>query len=134
MEEEAAVSSQAEENMTLARRFMEARVKGNLEAVDEVMAPDYVNHTSMLSVQEPDREGVKWATAQISAAISNPNVHFQDQVAAADKVVTRFVVHATHDRGELMGVATSGLSPTRGSRRPGQGPSCSPVAVRAEGP
>src|SRR5215208_8135177 len=26
------------------------------------------------------------------------------------------------------------LSPARGSRRPGQGPSCSPVAVRAGGP
>jgi hypothetical protein len=33
--EEAAVSSQAEENMALARRFMEARIKGDLEAVDE---------------------------------------------------------------------------------------------------
>jgi hypothetical protein len=73
MEEEAAVSS-AEENVALARRFMEARVKGNLEAVDEMMAPDYVNHTSLLSVQEPDREGVKWATAQLSAAISNPSI------------------------------------------------------------
>src|SRR5918995_284193 len=107
MEEEAAVSS-AEENMALARRFMEARVKGNLEAVDEMMAPDYVNHTSLLSVQEPDREGVKWATAQLSAAISNPSIHFEDQVAQGDKVVSRFVVHATHDRGELMGVAPTG--------------------------
>src|ERR671912_1221297 len=107
MEEEAAVSS-AEENMALARRFMEARVKGNLEAVDEMMAPDYVNHTSLLSVQEPDREGVKWATAQLSAAISNPSIHFEDQVAQANKVVSRFVVHATHDRGELMGVAPTG--------------------------
>jgi ketosteroid isomerase-like protein len=33
------VSSQAEENMALARRFMEARIKGDLEAVDEMMAP-----------------------------------------------------------------------------------------------
>ncbi len=97
-----------EENMGLARRFMEARVKGNLQAVDELMAPNYVNHTSLLSVQEPDREGVKWATAQLSAAISNPSVHFEDQVAAGDKVVTRFVVHATHDRGELMGVVPTG--------------------------
>ena len=55
MEEEAGVTS-VEENMALARRFMEARAKGNLEAVDEMMAPDFVNHTSVLSVQEPDRE------------------------------------------------------------------------------
>jgi ketosteroid isomerase-like protein len=94
--------------MALARRFMEARVKGDLEAMDEMMAPDFVSRTSLLSVQEPDREGVKWVTAQFSAATSNASVHFEDQVAAADKVVTRSVVHATHDRGELMGVAPSG--------------------------
>src|SRR5215218_7475879 len=94
--------------MALARRFTEARVKGDLDAMDEMMAPDFVNRTSLLSVQEPDREGVKWATAQFSAAVSNASVHSEDQVAAADKVVTRSVVHATHDRGELMGVAPTG--------------------------
>jgi serine phosphatase RsbU (regulator of sigma subunit)/predicted ester cyclase len=98
----------AEENMALARRFMEARVKGDLEAVDEMMAPDFVSRTSLLSVQEPDREGVKWVTAQLAAAVSNASVHFEDQVAQGDKVVTRFSAHATHDRGELMGVAPSG--------------------------
>jgi ketosteroid isomerase-like protein len=107
LEEETAVSS-AEENMALARRFMEARVKGDLDAMDEMMAPDLVNRTSLLSVQEPDREGVKWATAQFSAAMSNASVHIEDQIAQGDKVVTRSVVHATHDRGELMGVAPSG--------------------------
>ena len=98
----------AEENMALARRFMEARVKGDLEAVDEMMAPDFVSRTSLLSVQEHDREGVKWVTAQLAAAVSNASVHFEDQVAQGDKVVTRFSAHATHDRGELMGVAPSG--------------------------
>ena len=98
----------AEENMALARRFMEARIKGDLDAVDEMLAPDFVNHTSLLSVQEPDREGVKRVTAQLSAAVSNASVHIEDQIAAGDKVVTRSVVHATHDLGELMGVAPSG--------------------------
>jgi serine phosphatase RsbU (regulator of sigma subunit)/predicted ester cyclase len=98
----------AEENMALARRFMEARIKGDLDAVDEMLAPDFVNHTSLLSVQEPDREGVKRVTAQLSAAVSNASVHIEDQIAAGDKVVTRSVVHATHDRGELMDVAPSG--------------------------
>src|SRR5215211_692577 len=94
--------------MALARRFTEARVKGDLDAMDEMMAPDFVNRTSLLSVQEPDREGVKWATAQFSAAMSNASVRIEDQIAQGDKVVTRSVVHAIHDRGELMGVAPSG--------------------------
>jgi predicted ester cyclase len=98
----------AEENMALARHFIEARVKGDLDTMDEMMALNYVSHTPMLSAQATDREGVKWVFAQFSAAVSNPSVHFEDQVATGDKVVTRFILRATHDRGELMGVAPSG--------------------------
>jgi predicted ester cyclase len=101
-----------EENMALARRFIEARTKGDLDAVDEMMAPDFINHTKLLSVQEPDREGVKWVTAQFSAAVSNASVHFEDQIVQGDKVVSRYFVHATHDRGELMGVAPTGREMT----------------------
>jgi predicted ester cyclase len=98
----------AEENMALARHFIEARVKGDLDTMDEMMALNYVSHTPMLSPQATDREGVKWVFAQFSAAVSNPSVHVEDQVATGDKVVTRFILRATHDRGELMGVAPSG--------------------------
>jgi hypothetical protein len=73
-----------------------------------MMAPDFVGHTKLLPDQEPTREGKKWAYAQFSAAVSNARIHFEDQVAAGDKVVSRFIVHATHDRGELMGLAPSG--------------------------
>jgi predicted ester cyclase len=106
-EEEAAVSS-AEENMALARRFLEARIQGDQDAVDEMMTPDFVSHTKLFPGQEPGREGQIWATAQFSAAVSNASVHFEDQIVQGDKVVTRCVEHATHDRGELMGVAPSG--------------------------
>jgi predicted ester cyclase len=98
-----------EKNKALVRKFFEeAWVKGNAADVDEFMAADYVRHNPLLSVQEPNREGLKWAIAQFYGAVSNPSIHFEDQVATGDKVVTRFVVHATHDRGELMGVAPTG--------------------------
>ena len=35
------MSSEEEKNKELARRFMEARVKGYMDAVDEMMAPDF---------------------------------------------------------------------------------------------
>jgi serine phosphatase RsbU (regulator of sigma subunit)/predicted ester cyclase len=101
-----------EENMALGRRFLEARVKGDVDAVDEMLAPDYVSHTTQNTGQVPDREGQIWATAQFSAAVSNASVHFEDQIAAGDKVVSRFILHATNDRGELMGVAPSGRQMT----------------------
>ena len=101
------MSSEEEKNKELARRFMDARVKGDMDAVDETMAPDYVGHTRVLPGQEPGREGAIRAMAQYSAAFSNARVLVEDQVAAGDKVVSRFVVHVTHDREELMGIAPS---------------------------
>jgi predicted ester cyclase len=101
-----------EENMALTRRFLEAHVKGDLDTVDEMLASDFVGHTKLFPGQEPTREGVKWATARLSAAISNVSIIVEDQVAGGDKVVTRLSVRATHDRGELMGVAPTGKEMT----------------------
>jgi serine phosphatase RsbU (regulator of sigma subunit)/predicted ester cyclase len=105
-EEETSMS--AEENMALARRLMEARVMGDVDALDEMLTPDFVTHTRLVPDQPPGREGEKWAISQLNAALSNRSIHFEDQLAAGDKVASRFVVYVTHDRGELMGVAPSG--------------------------
>src|SRR5215211_721787 len=107
-EEEAVVSS-AEENMALARRFMEARVvKRDLYAVDEMLAPDFVNRNKLLPGQKPGREDYLRGIAAFHAVLSEGHLIIEDQVAGGDKVVTRFVVHSPHDRGELMGVAPTG--------------------------
>jgi predicted ester cyclase len=107
-EEEAVVSS-AEENMALARRFMEARVvKRDLDAVAEMLAPDFVNRNKLVPGQKPDREHYLRGIAVFHAAQSVGQLIIEDQVAGADKVVTRFTVHSPHDRGELMGVAPTG--------------------------
>ena len=96
------------ENMALVRRLEEAVINGDLDAVDEMLAPNFVNHNKLLSGQEPDRESYKRAISAYLAAFSETHIIIEDQVAGGDKVVTRFTVHATHDRGELMGVAPSG--------------------------
>jgi serine phosphatase RsbU (regulator of sigma subunit)/predicted ester cyclase len=102
----------AEQNMVLARRFMEARVKGDVDALEEMLPPEFVSHTKLLPEEEPGREGVIWAAAQVAGAISNASVVVEDQVAGGDKVVTRFTVNSTHDRGEIMGLAPSGRQMT----------------------
>jgi predicted ester cyclase len=98
----------AEENMAFARCFMEARIKGGLDAVDEMLATDFVNHNRLLPGQESDREDYLRGISAYQAALSERRLIVEDQVAGEDKVVTRFVVHAIHDRGELMGVAPTG--------------------------
>jgi serine phosphatase RsbU (regulator of sigma subunit)/predicted ester cyclase len=103
----------AEENMALARRFMEARVvKRDLDAVDEMLAPDFVNQNKLVPGQEPDREGYLRGISEYHAALSPGRLIIEDQVAGDDKVVTRFIVHAIHDRGDLMGVAPTGKNLT----------------------
>jgi predicted ester cyclase len=102
--------SSAEQNKALIRRFYEAQEdvnggKADLDVLDEMMAPDLLSHTKLLPGQQPGREGYKQAVARLFASFSNVRFHFEEQVAEADKVVTRFTVRATHDGREIMGVA-----------------------------
>ena len=99
--------SQAEENKALVRRFMEARVKADLNAIEEMMAPNFISH-GFIPGQQPGREDLKRWIAEIAATFSNRRRFIEDQVAEGDNVVTRYTLRATHDRRELMGVAPTG--------------------------
>src|SRR5215211_9007084 len=55
-EEEATVSSEQENNKALARRFLEATARGDLDAMHEMLAPEFADR-SLMPGQEPDREG-----------------------------------------------------------------------------
>src|SRR5215208_6558316 len=99
-------SMSAEHNKALVRRFLEAHEgKADLDALDQMLAPDFVSHIKRLPGQQPDREGYKWAIAQYSAAFSDRKFLVEEQVGEADTVVSRFTVRATHDSKEIMGVA-----------------------------
>ena len=102
------MSEVEEENKALVRRFLEARVMGDVDAVEKMLAPNFVNHTKVLPNEEPGREGFIQAIAQYNAAFSNSSIIVEDQVASGEKVVSRCVVRRTHDRGKVMGVAPSG--------------------------
>ncbi len=77
----------AEENMALARRFLEARGRADPDAMEEMMAPDFVDHT-LAPGQRPDREGYKRQVAEYVTAFSDVRFVIEDQVAAGDKVVS----------------------------------------------
>ena len=99
--------SKAEENKALVRRFMEARAKADLNAIEEMMAPNFISH-GFIPGQQPGREDLKRWIAEIAATFSNRRRFIEDQVAEGDKVVTRYTLRATHDRRELKGVAPTG--------------------------
>jgi serine phosphatase RsbU (regulator of sigma subunit)/predicted ester cyclase len=99
--------SSAKENMALARRFLEARGKADLDAMEQMMAPDFVSHTPAPG-QQLDRESYMRHAAESVSAFSDVRFVIEDQVAAGDKVVSRISGRGTHVRSELLGTTPTG--------------------------
>jgi serine phosphatase RsbU (regulator of sigma subunit)/predicted ester cyclase len=96
----------AEENKALVRRFVEAQANADLDTLDEVLAPDFVDH-SLEPGQESGREGYMRGVAEES--FSNQRTVIEDQAADGDKVISRLTINRIHDRGEFLGVAPTGM-------------------------
>jgi serine phosphatase RsbU (regulator of sigma subunit)/predicted ester cyclase len=106
MEDKSPMSS-GEKNKAVVRRFLEAHSRGDLDAVQEMMAPDFANH-NLLPGQTPDLEGYLRAFARYHAAFSDNRYVIEKQVSEGDEVMTIFTVSSTHDRGEWEGLAPAG--------------------------
>jgi serine phosphatase RsbU (regulator of sigma subunit)/predicted ester cyclase len=103
-EEDLLLSSEEEKkNMALVCRFFEAQANADLDTLEELMAPDFVDH-SLLPGQEPSREGYKQQVAEQIAALSEVRCIIEDQLAKGDKVVTRITWRSIHDRGQYFGL------------------------------
>jgi serine phosphatase RsbU (regulator of sigma subunit)/ketosteroid isomerase-like protein len=100
-EEEAPVS--VEEKKALVRRFLDAQSAGDLETLDELLAPDFVDH-NLLPGQDPGREGFMRGIAEDHAAISYIENTIDYQAIDGDMVITRLRTRTIHDRGLYLGV------------------------------
>ena len=91
-----------ERNKAAKRRYFEAFNAQNLDAIDELFAPEYVLHIP----GSPDVEGpetLKQMVADSLAALSEAVLTADDMVAEGDKVTTRWTMTAIHS-GDFMGV------------------------------
>ena len=96
----------SEQNKALVRRFYEEIDKGNLEAMDELVAEDYIDHHPPPFPVAPGREGLKEAFKLFWEA--TPGYHeIEDQIAEGDKVVTRLTAYGKHE-GDLPGAPRTG--------------------------
>jgi steroid delta-isomerase-like uncharacterized protein len=99
---------QPEENKAIVRRFNELVEEywrtGNADALEEVVAPDFVHHAPGIP---PDLEGLKQALPMFRAAFPDMRLTEEDVIADGDKVVDRVTVRGTH-QGELMGIPSTG--------------------------
>jgi steroid delta-isomerase-like uncharacterized protein len=95
-----------EENKALTDRFAEAWIEGDLAAMDELLAPNFVNHAAVPGVT-PDREGYKKFATMHHTGFPDFDVKVEDVVAEGDKVARRVTWTGTH-KGNYMGIAPTG--------------------------
>lgn len=96
----------ADANKALVRRFYEEIDKGNIDAMDELLAENYIDHNPPPFPVAPGREGVKQAFRIFWKA--TPGVHrIEDQIAEGDRVVTRLTCFGKHE-GDLPGAPATG--------------------------
>ena len=74
----------SEQNKALARRvFEDVWNQGDVDAIDELMSPDFVNHGSPPGIPS-NREGFKQMVAMYTSAFPDIHFHIEDQIAEGD--------------------------------------------------
>jgi predicted ester cyclase len=104
------VSSGADENKAIVRRFLEELARGNLDVIDELLSPDFVDR-SLMPGQGPTREDFKRTIAEINEAFSTTSFTIEEQLAEGDKVVTKYT-ESHVGRGEFAGLPPTGREDT----------------------
>ena len=100
----------AEENKALVRRFYEQFWnKGDLVSIDELLAPDFVDHNPQALA--PGREGAKQLLTTYRAALPDLQITVDDLIAEGDKVVARYTARGTQ-RGDMPGIPATGKHAT----------------------
>ena len=106
----AAMSEQ--HNKQIVDEFIQALfTRGELDAVDRYLSPDFVNHDPTFPDQPGDRESMRSASEVIRAAFPDWRSDLEELIAQGDKVVERFTASGTH-QGEIMGIAPTGRTVT----------------------
>ncbi len=101
-----------EDNKALVRRFIdEIFVEGRLDAVDELLADDFVGHTWRST---GDGKGdLKRAIERVGQGLADARFVVEDMIAEGDRVAVRVTASATQV-GEFMGLPASGRTYTIG--------------------
>jgi steroid delta-isomerase-like uncharacterized protein len=98
----------AEENKDVVRRLYGLLEEGNIdEQVDELLAPDDVNHSPGTPDQPTGPEGVKAILRMFRSGIPDLRLVIDDMIAEGDKVAVRYKIEGTHE-GDLFGFPPTG--------------------------
>lgn len=92
----------------IPRFYKEVMENGNLNAIDELLASDFVEHTLPPGTDyKPTREGVKDLIRDLTTGFSSLTIEVHDAIAQGDISACRVTFHGTHS-GEFMGLPATG--------------------------
>jgi steroid delta-isomerase-like uncharacterized protein len=95
----------AKENKAVVRRYIdEAWNRHNIDATDELVSPEYINHAASAEYQ---RAGVKYSLNWLFSVFPDHRFDIEDAVAEGDTVAVRGTCSGTHE-GELLGIPPTG--------------------------
>jgi steroid delta-isomerase-like uncharacterized protein len=80
---------------------------GELDAVEQFVAPDHQNHDPTAPAVPPGPQGVRLLAEQYREAFPDLNFEIHELFGAGDRVAHRWTMTGTH-RGEIMGIAPTG--------------------------
>ena len=97
----------SEENKRITRRLLEELFeKGNLDAADDLVHPDFINHEA-----PPDNPqgpaGLKETVSWLRGLWGPMRAQIEDEICEDDKVVARLIMHGRHV-GEFLGKPPTG--------------------------
>lgn len=96
-----------QQNIATQERFgAEVIVKGDLDVIDELCAPSFVDHDPAPD-QGPGPEGLKHFWAAFRSAFPDLEVEVDHMVADDDTLALAYRARGTHE-GEFMGLAPTG--------------------------
>jgi predicted ester cyclase len=104
----AAAGGPLERNRRIGQRYFdEVWNQGRLDVLDELLSPDYVNHTPSTGNPPPGPDGLKPIVAAIRRGFPDLRFEVKDMVVTPDAIAIRVVMRGTH-LGELFGTAPTG--------------------------
>src|SRR5215469_5743106 len=91
------MSTSEEENKAHYRRtFEEVFNQGNLALVDELVAPDYLNHEVPPDMKSRGPDSTRQVVRMLRTAFPDLHVTIEDLVAEGDTVAGRVTMRGTH--------------------------------------
>jgi len=99
--------SEEQNKKVLERVIEEAYSKGNVDVLDELFAPNFIEHQA--GILPPTVEGVKRSIAYLRGAFPDMKLTIEEIIANGDKTWARITGRGTH-RGPFMGLPPTGKS------------------------